>query len=172
MKVIGLFLIVILLLSCKKKEKQPEEYKGIQLTESLSESLSGNITYTLNLPDTLKVNELYDAIFKFDSPFDTIVDPMVSDSIKFRTIKFSYYQPLKIGNKIMENDIVLKDSVYIPNKEFILGNVKFKEKGKFLFLVSIEDQIMYNFYNNQGKRDSIHFDRIFEEIKKEVVVIE
>ncbi len=172
MRVISLFVIMIFFLSCEKKKGQSEEHKGIQLTESLSESLSGNITYILDLPDTLRVNELYDAIFNFDSPFDTIVDPMVSDSIQYRTIKFSYYQPLKLGNKILESDIVLKDSVYIPNKEFILGNIKFDEKGKYLFLVSIEDQIMYNFYNDKGKRDSIHFDRIFEEIKKEVVVIE
>lgn len=171
MKKIGIFLIMIMFYSCEKKGNQPEEYKGIQLTESLSESLGGNINYTLELPDTLKVNQPYDAVFYFDSPFDTIVEPMV-DTINFRSIKFSYYKPIKLGNKILKSDIVLKDSVYIPNKEFILGNVKFEEKGRYLFLVLIEDQIMYNFYNNKGKRDSIHFDRIFEEIKKEVVVIE
>jgi len=171
MKSIGIFLLVILLYSCQKKKNQHEEYKGIHLTESISESLSGNITYTLDLPDTLRVNELYDAVFKFNSPFDAIIEPMV-DTINFRSIKFSYYQPIKLGNKILERDIVLKDSVYIPNKLFILGNVKFEEKGKYLFLVSIEDKIMYNYYNSHGKRDSVHFDRIFEEIKKVVVVIE
>ncbi|MCS4237831.1 hypothetical protein M2306_000592 [Myroides gitamensis] len=175
MRIVSFFLIVLLFFSCERKQEKKdefEEYKGIQLTESFSKSLGGNISYTLELPDTLKVNQAYQAIFKFDSPFDTILDPMVSDSIKFRTIKLSYYKPIKIETEILKEDIVLKDSVYIPNKLFTLGNIRFKEKGKYLFLVLIEDEIMYNYYNKHGKRDSVHLDRIFEEIKKEVVVIE
>ncbi|WP_156424178.1 hypothetical protein [Myroides odoratus] len=175
MRIVSLIFVIILLSSCEGKQgkkEEFEEYKGIQLTESFSKSLGGNISYTLEFPDTLKVNQAYQAIFKFDSPFDTIVAPMVSDSIKFRTIKLSYYEPIKIKTEILKEDIVLKDSVYIPNKLFTLGNIRFKEKGKYLFLVLIEDEIMYTYYNKHGKRDSVHLDRIFEEIKKEVVVME
>lgn len=173
MKIFGLILLVILFSSCEKKQKKErelEENTEIKLTESLSKSLTGNIKYTLEFPDTLRVNESYQAVFKFNSPFDAIVDPMV-DTITFRTIKLSYYKPLELGTKINEDDIVLKDSVYIPNKLFVLGNIKFDKKGKFLFLVLIEDEIMYNYYN-KGLRDSVHIDRIFEEIKKEVIVID
>lgn len=172
MRIVNLFLVFLFLTSCnKKKEDFFEKYKGIKLTESISKSLGGNISYRLDFPDTVRVNQPYEAIFEFDSPFDKIVEPM-EDTITYRSIKLSYFNPIKLGNKILESDIVLKDSVYIPNKEFILGNVRFNEKGKFLFSVLIEDKIMYNYYNSNGKRDSVHFDRIFEEIKKEVVVIE
>ncbi|WP_286462596.1 hypothetical protein [Myroides sp. 1372] len=174
MRIVSLIFMMTLLSSCERKQEKKdkfEEYKGMQLTETLSESIRGNISYTLELPDTLRVNQPYDAVFNFDSPFDTIVDPMVQDSIKFRILTMFYYKPIKVGVKNNNSDFVIKDSIYIPNKEFILGNVRFKEKGRYLFLVLIEDQIMYNFYK-EGKRDSIHYDRIFEEITKEVVVIE
>lgn len=170
MRIVYLLLIAIVFFSCIKKQQEKdefEEYKGLQLTESLSKSLKGNISYTLELPDTLKVNQPYQAVFKFDSPFDTIVDPMVSDSIKFRILTLFYYKPIKVGVKNKDDDFVIKDSVYIPNKLFTLGNIKFEEKGKYVFLVLMEDQIMYNFYK-EGKRDSIHYDRIFEEISKKL----
>ena len=175
MRLVSLFLIVILFFSCEKKKQDKDkfdEYKGMQLTESRTKTMRGNITYTLDLPDTLRVNQSYDIVFKFDSPFDTIVEPMVSDSLKYRVITMFYYKPIKVGVKNKDSDFVIKDSTYIPNKLFTLGNFKIEEKGKYLFLVLIEDQIMYYNYNENGKNDSVHFDRIFEEITKEVVVIE
>lgn len=173
MKIVSFFLIVVLFFSCKeKKVDQFEEYKEIRLTESRSKNLHGNISYTLTLPDTLKISQPYDIVFNFDSPFDTIVDPMVVDSLKFRTLTMFYYNPIKVGVKNKNDVFKAKDSILIPNKHFTLENLKFEEKGKYLFLVLIFDEIMYNYYNSEGLRDSVHFDRIFEEIKKEVVVID
>ncbi|MBB1149451.1 hypothetical protein H4K35_04755 [Myroides sp. NP-2] len=172
MRIVSLFLL--LLISCEKKQKKEdfyEEYNGMQLTESRTKTLRGNITYTFDLPDTLKVNQAYDIVFKFDSPFDTIVDPMV-DTINFRTITMFYYNPIKVGERNEDIAFKAKDSILIPNKLFTLGNFKIEDKGKYLFFVVIHDEIMYNYFNDKGKRDSVHFDRIFEEIKKEVVVIE
>ncbi|MCP1995051.1 hypothetical protein [Flavobacterium sp. HSC-61S13] len=167
--------LLMLCVSCKKEKKNTDlfdKYKGIQLTETRSESLENNIKYSLEFPDTLKVNQAYDAVFEFESDFDTIVAPMVVDSIKFRTITLYYYNPVRIGVRNKESDLVLRDSILIPNKKFTLGNVKFTEKGKYLFLALIEDEIMYNFYNAEGIRDSVHFNRKIQEVKKEVVVIE
>lgn len=174
MRIVSLFLFLILFISCEKKRKKEEfyeEYKGMQLTESRTKTLRGNIAYTLDLPDTLKLNQPYDVVFKFNSPFDTIVSPMV-DTINFRTITMFYYNPIKVGVRNIDAAFKAKDSILIPNKLFTLGNFKIEEKGKYLFLVVIHDEIMYNYYNDKGKRDSIHYDRIFEEITKEVVVIE
>ncbi|WP_410880207.1 hypothetical protein [Myroides sp. DW712] len=175
MRLISLLLLVLVLSSCEKKQKKEDnfaKYKDMQLTESRTKSINGNIGYTFDLPDTLRVNQPYDIVFKFDSPFDTIVDPMVSDSLKFRAITMFYYKPIKVGVRNKGSDFVIKDSIYIPNKQFTLENFKIEEKGKYVFLVLIEDQIMNYHYNDVGKNDSVHFDRIFEEIKKEVVVIE
>lgn len=175
MRLIGFLLLVVILYSCEKKQKKGdyfEEYKDMQLTESRTKSIHGNISYAFDLPDTLRVNQPYDIVFKFDSPFDTIVEPMVSDSLKFRAITMFYYKPIKVGVKNKESDFVIKDSIYIPNKLFTLENFRVEEKGKYLFLVLIEDQIMNYHYNDEGKNDSVHFDRIFEEIKKEIVVID
>lgn len=169
MKILILILIFFFLSSCEKK-KEFEEYKGIKLTESRTKTLRGNINYTLDLPDTLKVNQSYDVVFKFDSPFDKIVAPMV-DTVNFRTITMFYYEPIREGIKNDDSAFKAKDSILIPNKLFILGNFKIKKEGKYLFLVMIHDEIMYNYYNNTGKRDSIHYDRIFEEITKEVLVV-
>ncbi|MDR0228908.1 MAG: hypothetical protein LBI72_07580 [Flavobacteriaceae bacterium] len=175
MRIISVFLVLLFLISCsktQKKEEELEKYNGMTLTESRSKTLKGNISYTLDLPDTLKVNQAYEAGFKFDSPFDKIVEPMVSnDSLKFRIITMFYFKPIKVGVKNKESDFVIKDSIYIPNKEFTLENFKIGEKGKYVFLVLIEDKIIYYYYS-KGIRDSIHYDRIFEEITKEVVVIE
>lgn len=174
MRLISLLTVMIMISSCTKKTKVNdfEEYRGMKLTESRTKSIHGNISYTLDLPDTLRVNQLYDVVFNFNSPFDTIVDPMVSDSLKFRAITMFYYKPIKVGVKNKDSDFVIKDSMYIPNKQFILGNFKIEDTGKYVFLVLIEDQIMNYHYNSEGKNDSVHFDRIFEEITKEVVVIE
>src|SRR5690606_1180765 len=117
-----------------------------------------------------RINKSYNAIFKFDSPFDKIVEPF-EDTVNFRTITFFYYNPIEIGRK-NKNGLMLKDSILISNKEFVLQNIKFSKKGNFLFLAMIEDQIMYNFYNKVGKRDSIHIERKIMEIKKEIVIIE
>lgn len=166
-------LFILFLLSCdrlKEKEGIPEDYKGIEITETRSKTVRNNIKYTLDLPDTLKVNQAYDAVLRFESEFDTIVEPMV-DSINFRTIMFYYYNPVKIGVRNENRELLVKDSVLIPNKEFVLGNVKFNEKGNYLFLALIEDEIMYSFYNKEV-RDSVHFDLKSQEIKKEVIVID
>lgn len=167
-------LLILLFLSCnrlKENEEIPEKYRGIEITENSSKTVENNIKYTLELPDTLKVNQAYDAVLRFESEFDTIVEPMV-DSVNFRTIMFYYYNPVKIGVRNESRKLLVKDSVLIPNKEFVLGNVKFNEKGNYLFLALIEDEIMYSFYNNKGLRDSVHFDLKSQEIKKEVVVID
>ncbi len=169
-----LLLFLMLLISCKKDRHEKiffEKYKGIKLTEKRTKLSENSIKYALAFPDTVKVNQPYEAIFRFSSDFDTIVEPMV-DTVVFRTITFNYYLPIKIGDKIENHDIVLKDSILIPNKLFVLENVRFTEKGSFVFLASIDDRIMYNFYNDSGKRDSIHYDRKIQEIKKKVVVID
>ncbi|MCP1997524.1 hypothetical protein [Flavobacterium sp. HSC-61S13] len=177
MKTVNYFLLLMFLLisiSCKKDRDEMilfEKYKGIKLTEKRSKLSENSIKYALVFPDTVKVNQAYEAIFRFSSDFDNIVEPMV-DTVNFRTITFNYYLPIKIGNKIENHDIVLKDSILIPNKLFVLENVRFTEKGSFVFLALIEDRIMYNFYNDSGKRDSIHYDRKIQEIKKKVVVID
>jgi len=166
MKIVISIIIIYLLFSCNNKENISGEYKNVKLTESISD----DVRYTLIFPDTLRINKSYNAIFKFDSPFDKIVEPF-EDTVNFRTITFFYYNPIEIGRK-NKNGLMLKDSILISNKEFVLQNIKFSKKGNFLFLAMIEDQIMYNFYNKVGKRDSIHIERKIMEIKKEIVIIE
>src|SRR5690554_1099141 len=167
------FLIVITLLSCdKKEEKNP--YLDIKISEEIPEIPYKQLKYKIKLPDTVRVNSVYKAIIEFESDFDTIMPPVqvdASDSTKVRLITFYHYEPIKSPMR-SEEDLILKDSAFVLNKSFNVLNIVFNEIGEFVFCGLIYDEIMFNYYNKHGIRDSIYFARRKQQIFKKVVVIE
>lgn len=163
-------LSIMLMVSCTENKKQNnkdyEEYKNLKITEDISKN---DIKYELIFPDTIKRGEAYDAVLYFESDFDTIVEPM-KDKFKHRIITFYYYEPVEYPLTKNQNNLILKDSVFIPNKKFVLGNVKFAEVGEQIFSASVKDEIMYSYYTGKH-RDSVHFSRKIQEITKKVVVV-
>lgn len=168
-----IILLTLFLTSCvdrREKNKDYLKYKDIKITEDVPKTVHNDIKYELILPDTIKKGTSYDAIFNFKSEFDNITDPM-KDSLRYRIITFYYFEPLKSPIKKEGVDLHIKDSIFIPNKKFILGNVKFKESGEHIFAALIKDEIMYSYYTGKH-RDSVHFSRKMQQVFKKVVVID
>src|SRR5690554_267999 len=164
--------LCISLFSCKKEEKTNNVDTN---TESKEESYN-QLNYTFNLPDTVIVNKPYQATIEFKSDFDTIIDPLqaggaaLEDPTKDRLITFYRFESFK--HTMKPTELVIIDTAFVLNKSFDINNIVFKEKGEFVFCGLIEDRIMYNHYNEKGIRDSVHFDRLKQEIFKNVVVID
>ncbi len=169
------FVLILFLFSCKKEKDENAMYKDLKISSENPEPPYNQLKYRITFPDTVQVNKPYQATIRFESDFDTILPPVqidaVSDSTKTRLITFYHYVPVKPSMK-NENDLILKDSTFIPNREFLVKNIVFKEKGTFTFCGLIYDEIMYNFYDNKGKRDSVHFARKKQQVFKDVVVID
>ncbi len=168
-----IFVFIILLYSCKKDKQEID--KEFKISSENPEPPYNQLKYRITFPDTVQVNKPYQATIRFESDFDTIIEPIQYinkiDSTKSRIITFYYFDHIKSPMK-EENDLIIKDSMFIPNKEFLVKNIVFKEKGTFTFCGLIYDEIMYNFYDNKGKRDSVHFARKKQQIFKDVVVID
>jgi len=164
-------ILSLFLISCDKNKTQKnniyEKYRGLKITEDISQN---DIKYELIFPDTIQKGEIYDAILHFESDFDTIAEPM-KDKLKHRIITFYYYEPVKYPLPKNGRNVTIQDSMFIPNKKFILGNIKFNESGEYLLSAAIKDEIMYSYYTDKH-RDSVHFSRKTQDISKKVVVIE
>jgi len=165
--------LCISLFSCKKEEKTNNVDTN---TESKEESYN-QLNYTFNLPDTVIVNKPYQATIEFKSDFDTIIDPLqaggaaLEDPTKDRLITFYHYKPVKSTVKSNEN-LILIDSTFVLNKSFQVDNIVFKEKGEFVFCGLILDKMRYQGYNEQGILSSVRFERLKQQIRKKVVVVE
>ncbi len=169
------FVLIFLLFSCKKEKDENAMYKDLKISSENPRPLYNQLKYRITFPDTVQVNKPYQATIKFESDFDTIIDPIqyidVIDTTKIRTIIFYQFEPVE-PSKTPKGNLILKDSTFVPNKKFTTKNIIFKKKGKFTFFGLINDEIMYNFYDNKGKRDSVHFARREQQVFKDVVVIE
>jgi len=167
-----IFLGTFALLSCKKEEKTNNVDTNAE-TESKEESYN-QLKYTINLPDTVIVNKPYQAIIKFESSFDSIIDPVQinpHDPNKMRLITFYNYEPVKSSAKSNEN-LILIDSTFVLNKNFDVNNIIFKEKGEFDFCGLVLDEIRYKEFTKEGVITSIHYEERKQEIRKKVVVID
>ncbi len=166
------FVLIFLLFSCKKEIDKNAMYKELKISSENPEPPYNQLKYRMTFPDTVQVNKSYHAIIRFESDFDTIIDPIqyidVIDTTKIRTIIFYQFEPTK---KPKEN-LILKDSIFVPNKEFLVKNIVFKEKGKFTFCGLINDEVVFEFYDSKGKRDSVHISRRKQQVFKDVVVID
>jgi len=175
--------LCISLFSCKKGagdnikngENSEEDIAITRESMSISAKNANELKYRLILPETLQVNKPYNAVIEFESDFDAIIDPIQYvaklDSTKPRVVQFFLYEPRKLSEKENEKYIIV-DSSFVSNKKFTVDNIIFEEKGKYLFQGFLFDEIMYNFYNEKGIRDSIHFDQRRQMIKKKVVVVD
>src|SRR5690554_1179814 len=167
-----IFLGTFALLSCKKEERNTNE--RIKITSENPEPPYKQLKYKLLLPDTVYINKVYEAIIEFESDFDTIMPPVqvdASDSTKVRLITFYHYEPIKSPMR-SEEDLILNDLAVVLNKSFNVENIEFNEVGEFFFCGLIYDEIMFNYYNKHGIRDSIYFARRKQQVFKKVVVIE
>ena len=168
--------LCIFFFSCEKKsEKNP--YLDIKISSEITQAPYDQLEYTFNLPDTVLVNKLYKATIEFKSDFDTIIDPLqaggaaLEDPTKDRLITFYHYKPVKSTVKSNEN-LILIDSTFVLNKSFQVDNIVFKEKGEFVFCGLILDKMRYQGYNEQGILSSVRFERLKQQIRKKVVVVE
>src|SRR5690554_2006391 len=158
--------LCISLFSCEKK-----------VSNGFPEILFDELEYKFNLPDTLIANKLYSATIEFKSDFDKIIDPLqaggdaLKDSTKSRLIYFYYYQPTPSPVKSI-SQLVLIDSTFVLNKSFDVNNIVFKEKGEFIFNGLIKDELMLSHYNEEGILNGVRFDRLKQQIRKKVVVVE
>ena len=174
--IIFCLLILIIFLSCERKE-QNNPYLDIKISEERPDVSYKQLKYTMKLPDTLIVDKSYNATVEFESDFDQMIDPLqaggstLKDSTKSRLIYFYQFEPVKSPME-QRGNLILRDSTFILNKSFVINNITFKEKGEFVFCGLIKDEIMYNYYNKKGIRDSVHFDRRKQQIFKKVVVID
>lgn len=172
--------------SCKKEEESKNKSYNNNEEEELIitrapvstpvPALEANeLKYRLILPETLQVNKPYNAVIEFESDFDAIVDPIQYaielDSTKDRLVRFFHYEPQKLSSK-NEAKNTDKEPIYVSNKKFTVENIVFKERGEYMFEGYIFDEIRYIFYDDQGKRDSVHFDQRRQMIKKKVVVVD
>lgn len=170
-------------ISCKKEEVDNIKHRensgeDISITrESISTPAedANELKYRLILPETLQANKPYNAVIEFESDFDKIIDPIQYvtklDSTKPRVVQFFLYEPRKLSERENKKYIIV-DSSFVSNKKFTVDNIIFEEKGEYLFQGFLFDEIMYNFYDEKGIRDSIHFDQRRQVITKKVVVID
>lgn len=167
-----IILCITIMCSCTKNT---DPYKKLKITGEVDQSEKNQLPYTLIFPDTVKVNTPYTATIEFKSEFDNILDPIhyatEKDSSKMRLVIFYRYEimssPLKKGT-----NLIVKDSTFVSNKKFDIENIIFKKKGEFIFSGLIYDEIMYNYYNKNGVRDSVHFSTKEQKVLKKVIVID
>lgn len=174
-KLILTLTIPFILVSCNKEAKN-DPYKDLKTSSNNSEVSNDDLKYKIILPDTVKVNKKYTARVNFESEFDSIASPIIvdealNDTTKTRLVTFYHFEPTEFPAN-SERPLILIDSTFVTNKSFVVENVLFKEKGKYIFQGLIFDELMYNFYNDKGVRDSVHFERRKQQIFKKVVVVE
>lgn len=174
MKNVILSLLVLTFFSfCNTNKEKKIPLNGREL-EGKPRVVYKDLKYKMKLPDTVIMNKLYRATIEFESDFDGItpsvhVDP--SDTTKVRIITFYRFKHIKSPLK-RKSELSLIDSVFVPNKNFEVDDIVFKEKGEFVFCGLIKDVIMFNHYNKKGVRDSVHFEELNQQILKKVVVID
>lgn len=154
--------LAVTLFSCEKK-----------ISNEFPELIFDELEYKLNIPDTVIANTPYSATIEFESDFDSIIDPVQinpHDSTKVRLITYYNYEPIKSPMKSL-GQLIRIDSTFVLNKSFEI-NIIFKEKGEFIYCGFIKDVIMYNHYNGEGIRDTVHFEEKKQEIRKKVVVVD
>ncbi len=170
-----IFVLMILLYSCKKEVDKDAIYKDLKISSENPQPPYNQLKYKMIFPDTIQLNKPYEATIVFESDFDTIIEPIQYiekiDTTRVRTIIFYQFEPIESSKKTKGN-FVVKDSVFVPNKEFSVKNIVFKEKGAFTFCGLINDVIVFEFYDDRGKRDSVHIARRKQQIFKNVVVID
>lgn len=172
MKIFKIFLVSFIMFSCK--DNNP--YLGIKIGETKNKYPYKDLKYKLQLPDTVIKDKLYNISLTFESDFDKIIDSYLvdgalNDTTKTRVITFYQFYPLKSPLKDSD-ELVLKDSIFVTNKKFNINNITFNKTGEYVFCGLIEDEIMYNYYNKVGVRDSVFFDRRKQQVFKKVIVID
>ncbi|WP_177763353.1 hypothetical protein [Flavobacterium sp. I3-2] len=156
-KFISYFLISLLLISCNKKK----DYN--KLTDYRSNS---KISAFCKFPDTVKVGETNVANYIFlNSTFDTIIEPRVKESVKYRYILFSEYFPENLNNF---NERIYADSILLDKNSLNLS-YEFDEEGTFFIGGLILDELYYDY--RYLKSDSLIKYVAYKVVSKKVIVV-
>ncbi len=126
-----------------------------------------------SFPDTVKVGERNLAIVTFYNPtFDSIVQPRIKDSLKYRYIIFSEFEPVNFLSEDFESKNIdtknFKDSIYLDDREIYIA-YEFKEIGVYEIGGLVRDQLIYDY--RVIKPDSMQFYTSFGLISRRVVVV-
>ena len=157
MKIVYL-LIISVFIGCKKENVSDRkiDYKSNSKIESV-----------FSFPDTVKVGEMNLAILTFyNSTFDTIVELRKRDSLKFRYMFFSEFQPINI----LSNDTVkvYKKSILLDDRDIYIG-YEFDKIGIYEIGGLVSDELIYDY--RFIRNDSIQYYKSQSLVSKYVVVI-
>lgn len=156
-KFISCILISLLLISCNEKK----DYNKLA-----DYRLNTMITAFCKFPDTVKVGETNVASYIFlNSTFDTIIEPRVKDSVKYRFILFSEYFPENLNNF---NERIYADSILLDKNSLNLS-YEFDEEGTFFIGGLIRDELYYDY--RYLKSDSLIKYATHKVVSKKVIVI-
>lgn len=164
-KFISYILISLIFLSCNKSENFSIEKVDYRSNTKMRAIFS--------FPDTVKVGELNLAILTFEnSTFDTIIPPRIIDSLKFRWLIFSEFEPINIFDKDFESNSIdskiFKDSVILDNNQIYIG-YEFDNIGIFEIGGLVCDKLIYDY--RLIKKDSLQIFNSSGLVSKRVVVI-
>lgn len=165
MKYFIVIILNILFISCTKNKNESEDKKDYRKNSELHAYFS--------FPDTVKIRERNLAIVKFYNPtFDSIVEPRIKDSLKYRYIIFSEFEPVNFLSEHFESKNIdtkkFKDSVYLDDREIYIA-YEFNEVGVYEIGGLVRDQLIYDY--RFIKPDSMQFYTSFGLISRRVVVI-
>lgn len=151
----SIVLISLTIISCLSKK---EKVKTINSLESK------NIFSVKHFPDTVLVDKIYEGEIEYESELDTIT--LIEGEERFIFLYITTEKGVFKDIKAIKN---VKHEVFnIDEKGIIAFKFMFKEKGVNYFKGIIEDMVLLNDYDEDGKARIITH---LTEIKKEVFVI-
>lgn len=156
--------LLFALVSCKNKEVDSIESTNVETPKS--------ITYTIDFPDTVFVNQLNDGVIYYKSTLDTIVRTF-GDSKKNRYARFILTTTDNIEYDFKNLKLIVKDSFgALNNREIPFYDIKFNKPGVHYIDGIIDDIVLLDtIKNGKSKDDSLELLRNEERVTFKVIVM-
>lgn len=163
-KKIFVLCVMLSLFSCKDRKVDSIESNNTQIQKS--------ITYTINFPDTVFVNQLNDGVIHYKSTLDTIIKTF-GDSRKNRYTRFILTTTNNVEYDFENLKLIVKDSFgALNNREIPFYDIKFDKPGIYYIDGIIDDMVLLDtITKRKSKDDSLELVRNAERVTRKVVVI-
>ncbi|MBB1140688.1 hypothetical protein [Myroides sp. WP-1] len=163
----GVLCIFLMLFSCGKNTKKSNIIKN-----NKQSSLTLEIEYNIEFPDTVHINKAYSGSISYTSIFDTITTDFGNEE-KYRYVIFRSLVSDSIDYDVAYLSTIVKDTFgAVTNKIIPLKDISFHKKGIFYIDGIIEDTAIINLHKKNEKGEDLErwLIKEFRATKKVVVI--
>jgi hypothetical protein len=132
-KIISIFILLLIIFSCKKNDDAIEKETVVKKNEIENKIFSNNLVqFEFDFPDTVCINKSYNGKIKYRGILDTITTDfnLEGDSPKSRYIMFLFTKTKNIDYNIKHLSKIKLDTIgALDNNTILLSDMKFTELG-------------------------------------------